>query len=79
MDVALRMEGLPALQLWDLVNTVLCEPGGDPSTDGSLPQISLVERIKLDLGVSMKYVGTAKQLADTLTKAVLTPIRGILY
>ena len=32
----------------------------------------LIERIKVDLGIQMKYVGTNQQMADMLTKASFT-------
>ena len=38
----------------------------------------IIERVKSDPGVAMKYVGTSEQLADMLTKASFSAMEAII-
>ena len=72
LDTGLRLDGLPALELWDLIVSVLgnvsrvSDRSGQPDNDVALDW--LFDRINLDSKIQIKYIDTKNQLADILTK-----------
>ena len=77
LDAGLRSDGLPALELWDLIVSVL----GNMTRSPTMKHVSrthrvaldwLFDRINLDPKIQIKYIDTKNQLADILTKGNFT-------
>ena len=71
VDTGLRLDGLPALDLWDLIVYFLGNVPRVSDRSGNLIML-FINVISLDSKIQIKYIDTKNQLADILTKGNFT-------